>query len=141
MLHFFFCAHPIFFLRALSFSLSFSLDVTQIHCHSAGVLPPPHRRTRLLFHRDKTPALSFFVDSHRTAPTHAVRRSQQLIPFSVFFFRKKVKSPTHVRYDPHNKHQQHSRVTTSPGRPAFTGLPHSFIHSHINAAVRGMYIQ
>ena len=35
---------------------------------------------RLDFYRENKSALSSLVDSHRIAPTHATRRSQQLIP-------------------------------------------------------------
>ena len=55
--------------------------------------PPPPPRYAPSFYREKAVALSYLVDSHRIAPTHAARRSQQLIPFPLYV-KSKLISPT-----------------------------------------------
>ena len=49
---------------------------------------PPHYDTAFVFIASKTPAHSSLVDSHRPAPTHAAKRSQQVIPFRFEMFCK-----------------------------------------------------
>ena len=76
---FFLFPSPFTYLRS-SFSRSL-LVVTQIRGHIAGSSPPLPATVRdLPFYREKISALASLVDSRRIVPTHAARRSQQLIP-------------------------------------------------------------
>ena len=96
-------AHHIWF-RKLRFFVPFFSDplifarlvVTQIWGHRAGSSPPsPHYGSCLSFYHEKTCVLSSIVDSRRTAPSHANRRSQHLIVF-VLFGQTNSKSPYHT---------------------------------------------
>ena len=80
---FFFPSH---LLSSPFYSLSL-LVVTQIRGPIAGSSPPLPTTVG-----EKISALSSLVDSRRIVPTHA-RRSQQLIPFSLFFANKFEFSP------------------------------------------------
>ena len=67
--------------------LSCSLPVvTQIRGHRAGPSPPSPLLLRYApsFYRETNPPSSSLVDSRRIVPTHAARRSQQLILFLHF---------------------------------------------------------
>ena len=84
-------------------SASPSLDVTQIPgVTKHALLPPPHYGTRLRFYREETPAISSHVDSHRIAPTHAARRSQQLL-LLFFYMGYKLKNPAYVGFEIQNE--------------------------------------
>ena len=68
--------------------------------HYAGSSPPPrsHCGTYLHFYREKVPAISSLVDSHLIVPTHAARRSQQLVP-SVFISFLQINSKFRPTWD------------------------------------------
>ena len=72
---------PLFYNPCTALALPPSPVDTQIRGHIAGsLLHPSHYGTCLHFYRgEKNPAFSFLVDSRRIAPTHAARRSQQLL--------------------------------------------------------------
>ena len=80
-----FLRHPFYYLPTFIFLVLFpSLDVTQSRGHQAGSAPAlPYNGTRFHFYREKTPALSPLVDSHRIAPTHTARQYTYVNPFCV----------------------------------------------------------
>ena len=80
---------PLFIILA---PLSRSLPVvTQIRGHIAGPPPPfPLWHVPSFLSREEV-SISLLVDSRRIVPTHAARRSQQLIPFLFAFLQIKSK--------------------------------------------------
>ena len=109
----------LFFFPPISFiifALLFSLPpITQIRGRIASSFPPLPTTVRSLhFYREKNPALSSLVDSHRIVLTHA-RRSQQLILFFTLVNNFKI-SP---------RRDSNSRINTSS---SIRGLPLLIVH-------------
>ena len=97
--------HPIYNLRTLSFVLlppsSSSSDPSSPRRQAPGASPlPTTYGTRLRFFARRLSAVSSLVDSHRIAATQAARRPQRLNPFGFLDFANKLKSPTHVGFEP-----------------------------------------
>ena len=107
--------------------LSRSLPVvTQIRGHKAGPPPPsPLLHVPSFFHREENPASSSLVDSRRIFPTHAARRSQQLIPFYFRIFANIWSNLIVVGVELRDNQTLvvfEGKTTRPPGRPADNGL-------------------
>ena len=104
---------PFIILALLSRSLSVVAQIWKSHSGPSFPLPNACGACLHFFHREKSPAFSSLVDSRRIVPTHAARRSRQVILRCIFAYKSqythclgnRTQGPTLV-------YIEYSRVTT-----------------------------
>ena len=86
----------LYYLRSFSFSFSAPRRTSDPGSLSRLFSPLPTAVHALILIARRRQPLSSLVDSHRIAPTHAARRSQQLTSFCFFYFCNQTQSPIHA---------------------------------------------